>query len=287
MQHPHFGHARFSTLAAAIALAGGAHAQTTPAVRLTTIRAASTNAASTTTAAPVQGVPVQGVPAQVIIDTAVGGAVAVPPPDGAAGGALLPASPAGGTLANPFTPAEIEELRTLFASLEEPEQAEMRAYYADLGVDLDTALGLAAEKNAEAMRGQMISGAMRELDFTRKPEAVLAARAQLGFGQVAQPNPTTAQPIEVARWIHLQVMAGEWAVFAEYLRARPAGESEPVYAAILQAMNRGEIGLLPEEVLALADASPAEFKPWQLQSLGRMLQQAAAKYSTGAMLAQI
>jgi len=282
MQHPHFGHARFSTLAAAIALAGGAHAQTTPAVRLTPIRAA-----STTTAAPVQGVPAQGVPAPVIIDAAAGGALAAPPADGAAGGAVLPASPAGGAVASPFTPAEIEELRTLFASLEEPEQAEMRAYYADLGVDLDTALGLAAERNADAMRGQMISGAMRELDFTRKPEAVLAARAQLGFGQVAQPNPTTAQPIEVARWIHLQVMAGEWAVFAEYLRARPAGESEPVYAAILQAMNRGEIGLLPEEVLALADASPAEFKPWQLQSLGRMLQQAAAKYSTGAMLAQI
>jgi hypothetical protein len=52
-------------------------------------------------------------------------------------------------------------------------------------------------------------------------------------------------------------------------------------------MNRGDIGLLPEEVLAFAEASPAPFKPWQLQSLGKMLQQAAAKYSTGEMLASI
>jgi len=111
--------------------------------------------------------------------------------------------------ATPFSPAEIEELKKLFASLEEPEQAEMRAYYADFGIDLDAALGLAAERNADVQRGQMISNFMREMDFTRKPEAVLAARAKLGFGGVAQPNPTTAQPMEVARWIHLQVMAGE------------------------------------------------------------------------------
>ncbi|MEY4117359.1 MAG: hypothetical protein RLZZ116_687 [Planctomycetota bacterium] len=189
--------------------------------------------------------------------------------------------------ATPFSPAEIEELKKLFASLEEPEQAEMRAYYADFGIDLDAALGLAAERNADVQRGQMISNFMREMDFTRKPEAVLAARAKLGFGGVAQPNPTTAQPMEVARWIHLQVMAGEWATFASFMRARPLAEAEPVYAAILQAMNRGEMGLLPEEVLALTDAAPSDFKPWQMQALSRMLQQASAKYSTGAMLAAV
>ncbi|MFM2164175.1 MAG: hypothetical protein RL325_612, partial [Planctomycetota bacterium] len=88
-------------------------------------------------------------------------------------------------------------------------------------------------------------------------------------------------------WIHLQVMAGEWATFAAYMRSRPLVEADAVYAAILQAMNRGDIGLLPEEVLALAEASPSEFKAWQVQSLSRMLRQAAAKYSTGSMVAAI
>ena len=243
-----------------VALAAPAHAQ---------VRAAKV--------IPAQAIPAAGQPAMESTDSIV-----VPPdPSGMAqpAGAVPPAA------ATPFSPAEIEELKKLFASLEEPEQAEMRAYYADFGIDLDAALGLAAERNADVQRGQMISNFMREMDFTRKPEAVLAARAKLGFGGVAQPNPTTAQPMEVARWIHLQVMAGEWATFANFMRARPLAEAEPVYAAILQAMNRGDIGLLPEEVLALAEASPSEFKAWQVQSLSRMLRQAAAKYSTGSMVA--
>jgi hypothetical protein len=185
------------------------------------------------------------------------------------------------------SPAEVAALKAIYLALDEPEQAEMRAYYADLGVDLDMALGIAAERSMAMQRAQMIAGAMREFDFTRKPEAVLAARARLGFGQVPQPNADTAQPQELARWIHLQLMAGEWQVFANFLRGRPAAEAEATYSAILQSMNRGEIGLLPEEVLAFAEASPSEFKPWQTASLGRMLQQAASRYSTGAMLGEI
>jgi hypothetical protein len=169
----------------------------------------------------------------------------------------------------PFTPDELIELKKIFESLEEPQQDEMRAFYADLAVDLDAILGITAAKSMQAQRAQMIAGAMRELDFTRKPEAVLAARAKLGFGQVAHPNPDTAQPMDLARWIHLQVMAGEWATFAQYISTRPLAESEPMYAAILQSMNRGDSGLLPEEVLAFAEASPSEFKPWQLTARAR------------------
>ena len=187
----------------------------------------------------------------------------------------------------PFTPDELIELKKIFESLEEPQQDEMRAFYADLAVDIDALLGIAAAKSMQAQRAQMIAGAMRELDFTRKPEAVLAARAKLGFGQVAHPNPDTAQPMDLARWIHLQVMAGEWATFAQFISTRPLAESEPMYAAILQSMNRGDTGLLPEEVLAFAEASPSEFKPWQLTALGKMLENAGKKYSTGAMLQAI
>jgi hypothetical protein len=49
-------------------------------------------------------------------------------------------------------------------------------------------------------------------------------------------------------------------------------------------MNRGDTGLLPEEVLAIADATPTEFQSWHLTSLGRMLQQSATKYSTSAAM---
>ncbi len=199
-------------------------------------------------------------------------------------GAVAPGAPGAVGAAGGLTPAEVAELKAIFESLSESEQEEMRAYYADLSIDLDAALGLGAARNALAQRGQMISGAMRELDFQRKPAAVLAARAKLGFGQVPNPNPDIAPPQDIAKWLHLQVMAGEWGTFASYLAARPLVESEPVYAAIMQAMNRGDAGLLPEEVLAFAEASPSPFKPWQMTALGKMLQGAAAKYSTGAML---
>jgi hypothetical protein len=219
------------------------------------------------------------------------GGMAEPPPmgpDGAMGGDAMPLPIPPDQLVQ-LGPAEVAALKALYESLDPPAQDEMRAFYRDLGVDLDMALGLTQAKSMQAQRGQMIAMSMRDgsLDFTRKPEAVLNARARLGFGQVAYPNPETAQPQEVARWIHLHIMAGEWKTFSNYLETRPIVESEPVYAAILQAMNRGDIGLLPEEVLAFAEASPAPFKPWQLAALGRMLQAAAAKYSTGEMLESI
>lgn len=200
---------------------------------------------------------------------------AAPMPQGA-----MPA--AGGT--TPFTTEALAELRLVLDSLEEPEQLAMRAYYADLGADLDALLGLTSAKSMQAQRGQMVAGMLRDMDFTRAPAAVLGARATLGFGQVPYPNPETAQPPEIANWLRLHVMAGEWKAFADFLASRPVAEAEPVYAAILQAMNRGDVGLLPEEVLALADAAPGEFKPWQVAALGRMLGQSASNYSTGAAM---
>ena len=258
-------------LAAAVACAGSAFAQ----VRAVKI------------IMPTNGVPVQGDILSYDEESSMAEPPPMPPDDGA-GGDAMPA-PIPPELLVQLGPAEVAALKALYESIDPPSQDEMRAFYRDLGVDLDMALGLTQAKSMQAQRGQMIAMSMRDgsLDFTRKPEAVLNARARLGFGQVPYPNPETAQPQEVARWIHLHIMAGEWKTFSNYLETRPLGESEPVYAAILQSMNRGDIGLLPEEVLAFAEASPAPFKPWQLQSLGKMLQQAAAKYSTGEMLASI
>jgi hypothetical protein len=184
-------------------------------------------------------------------------------------------------------PAEIAELKATFESLPKEQQDEMKAYYKDMGIDLDAVLGITAAKSAEAARAQEILNAMRELNFSRTPQAVLAARATLGFGQVAQPNPNTAPAPDLAKWIHLQVMAGEWQVFTDYLKGRPQEEAQRVYSAVLQSLNRGDPGLLPEELLALADASPEEPKAWQLTSLAGLLKKAAEKNGTGPLLARL
>ncbi len=204
-----------------------------------------------------------------------------PPAPGAAGPG------ASGAGATEPSPEEVAALKAEYESLDEAQQTEMRAYYADLGLDLDQVLGLAAARSAQASKGQEITGAMRELEFVREPQAVLAARARLGFGQVPHPNPDTAPATDIAKWIHLHAMAGDWTALAAYLRSRPVPEAEAVYAFVMQAMGRGDQGLLPEEVLAFAEASPSDFKPWQMTTLGKMLSSAAKKNSAAEMLSQI
>lgn len=198
-----------------------------------------------------------------------------------------PAPGAGAPAGTEPTPEEIASLKAEYEALDEDGRTEMRAYYADLGLDLDQVLGLAAARSAQASKGQEITGAMRELEFVREPQAVLAARARLGFGQVPHPNPETAPAADIAKWIHLHAMAGEWGTLASYLRSRPLPEAEAIYAFVMQAMGRGDQGLLPEEVLAFAEASPSDFKPWQMTALGKLLASAAKKNSAAEMLAQI
>lgn len=206
-----------------------------------------------------------------------------PPP-----GMMMPGAP-GAAPAQGAGPSaeEIEALRAEYESLSETERTEMRAYYADMGVNLDALLGLSAARTAQVTRATEITMAMREMNFQRTPQAVLSARAELGFGRVPHPNAQSAPAQDIARWIHLHVMAGDWATLAQFLGSRPDAEAEALYAFIVQSLNRGDPGLLPEEVLALAEASPTEFKAWQTTALGAMLGVTAKKHSVDSLLARI
>lgn len=177
--------------------------------------------------------------------------------------------------------------KALYDSLSPSEQQQMLAYYADMGLNLDELLGISAKLGEQASKGQQLAQAMRELDFKRTPAAVLGARGRLGFGQVAYPNPELMQIPDVASWIHLQVLAGEWNTLATYLRTRPAPEADAVYAFVLEQLGRGETGMLPEEVLALAHAAPSDIKPWQMTTLGKILAESAGKFSSATMVAAI
>ncbi len=234
----------------------------------------------------VQGVPLQpATPA-----TRVQEADEAPPESDAPAASAVPAGAVvpGAVVAGPqLSKDEVDALRAQFDALPKDRQEEMKAYYKDLGVDLDVVLGLAGAVAQRAARAMETLNMLRGMDFTRTPQNVLGARAKIGFGQVPHPNPETARGTDVARWIHLQVMAGEWQAFGEYLTTLPKEESEPAYAHVLQALNRGSSGLLPEEVLAFAEACPEEPKPWQMTAWSTMLRMAAEKNSPALMLARI
>ncbi len=182
-------------------------------------------------------------------------------------------------------PEEVAELKAAWEAASPEEQTELRAYYADLGVDVDKALGLDAAKGEAQARAMELQGAMREMEFARTPQAVLAARSKLAFGQVPQPNAASASPMDVARWVHLQAMAGEWGVLGEWLRQRPEAEAQGIYSTILQGMNRGDAGLLPEEVVSLSEAAPGDLKPWQLATLSGILKKSVSQAGTAKLLA--
>ncbi len=241
------------------------------------VRLAPASPATTQPAVAIQGqiAPAIGAPAQPTASGAAPQQAAAPPAIGAPQTAGQP------------TPEEIAALKEQYESLQPDAQEQMKAYYKDLGLDLDALLGLAAAASADAARLQQTLGMLRGMDFTRTPQNVLAARSKIGFGQVPHPNPATAPGQDIAKWIHLQLMAGEWQVLNDYLSARPAEEAQGIYSQVIQSLNRGGSNLLPEEVLALAEVCPEEPKGWQVTAWAAMLKAAAERNSPGPMLAKI
>lgn len=162
----------------------------------------------------------------------------------------------------------------------------MVAVYQDMGVDLLAALGLKpAADPSKGPPAKSLPDAVRALDFARKPEAVLSARSQLGFAARVMPDLKNSEPL--AKWLHMNVMAGEWEALGQFLPLLKPDEATAVYSQILRSTNEGAQSLLPEEVLALGDACPGEMADWQLDVLAQMLKNSASSFGKGQLLAQI
>ncbi len=211
----------------------------------------------------------------------------------------MAATPADIAAATGLSIEQLSDLRTLFDASNEEERALLRAYYADLGIDLDIAVGRKPLLPGDAMAAapaMPLPEQIKQLDFTRTPQAVLAARSKLGFGSVERPKPTDTQAL--ASWFHTQFLAGEWTTVAEFLAELPAADGKAIYAHILQSANRRQQQqgdpnqrpdppFLPEEVLSLADVAPAALEDWQVDVLAQLFKLAASRYSTTPALASI
>lgn len=211
---------------------------------------------------------------------------------------VVPSSPARAVRIEPaevqvaLSPEEIAELRAEFDALDDAGKAAMIGTYRGMGIDLPSLFGLggtAAMPNAAgdaALPGQgPLVKAIEALNFQRTPKAVLSARSELGFRDA---RPADDAPVaDLAKWVHLTVLAGDWEDFGAFLAARPADEATPIYAHVLRSTNNGDPMLLPEEVLTIADIVPGEPQDWQLEVLAQLLKGAGSKYGTETMVAAL
>ena len=178
---------------------------------------------------------------------------------------------------------EAVRLKQIYDALPPDEQAAMQNLYEAMEIDL---LSLFVSEPTAAGRVQRLLPLVTRKKFGRTPQTVLSARTRLGLVQQDRPD-DAATPAEVAEWLHMNVMAGEWQVLEWFLAERAGEEAPGIYSHVIQSTNQGDPMLLPEEVLALADAAPGEPTDWQIDVLGQLLKQASTRSSTGPMLGEI
>ena len=168
---------------------------------------------------------------------------------------------------------EAARLKQIYDALPPDEQADMRNFYESMEIDL---LGLFMTEPSVAGRPQPLLPLVTGKNFARTPQTVLSARTRLGLVQQDRPE-DAATPAEVAEWLHMNVMAGEWQVLEWFLAERAGDEAPGIYSHVIQSTNQGDPMLLPEEVLALANAASGEPTDWQIDVLGQLLKQASTR----------
>ena len=208
----------------------------------------------------------------------------------------IPSDAQGVGTANPsgpmLSPEQLDDLRREYNGASSQDREALRAYMRDMGIDIKKVLGgpgESMEPNASSL-----AQAVRMIEFTRTPQTVLAARSKIGFAVEAKPPATDFAA--TAKWLQLQVFAGEWDALGDALGQLPPADAIAVYTQILQTINRSQRGdpnqkpdpgLLPEEVLAIADSAPEALSDWQVTILAQLLKDAAEKYSTAPMLQKL
>ena len=80
-----------------------------------------------------------------------------------------------------ITPVEGARLKAIHDALPPDEQAQMRAHYEAMGVDLIAIFNEKTPGDAETARAKPILPMVQRKKFNRTPQAVLAARTKLGL----------------------------------------------------------------------------------------------------------
>ncbi len=207
------------------------------------------------------------------------------PQAGTDGTAAEPTSPSG------FSKPEIAELLATYETSTAERRAQLKATYKDLGVDLESLIGLTAKAAVESERAAKLGELLHRGRSPRTTQAVLSVRTKLTRGG-AYPDASAAPPNVIAAWVQDRIVASEWADLGEFLRFTPAVQSEAIYSAVLDALqiagtSKGEVGVLPEEVVTIAAIAPTELTPHQIGTLAAILRSSVLLNGTDELLARI
>ncbi|EMI18253.1 protein disulfide isomerase [Rhodopirellula maiorica SM1] len=194
----------------------------------------------------------------------------------AARGATKPA-------AAPKPDADTQAILDTLKTLPETERRAMVVYYKDLGLDLSPWLQDGSGSGTANGRRRQLVRQMRTVNFVRRPEAVLGARSQIGMESQSLPA-EDAPDQEIIQWFHRHAMAAEWDAVKALLVLRAGNEAEGMYAALISGTNHADSELIPEDVLGLSEAAPAELTEWQIDALAGLLKAAAKKTSTRPLI---
>lgn len=181
---------------------------------------------------------------------------------------------------------EIARVRAYYNAADLRTRAELSAYYKDLGVDLETIIGISGEQQRlQALAGD-IAGSFGDLSFARAASDVLTARA--GFAvQMTMPNISNSSGNQIAAWIRRAAVAGEWEDIAVLLGQLPEDSARRVALQLFNTLASADNQLLPEEVLRVALVLPGEPDDVHLAPLGRMLSAAAKRHGVAMLLDQL
>jgi hypothetical protein len=148
--------------------------------------------------------------------------------------------------------------------------------------DPDDARAKAVQQAAEA------AAIMQKFTFLqhlqRSPAAVLRLKAQQAAGlekdkaadHAAKTESGKNPAPDADKLVSDEFVAGDWKAIGKYLATLPKDQGPKVYTTMLAMMVGGKNLLSPDDVLALADASPADLEDQQFTLLGQLLQRSRA-----------
>lgn len=147
------------------------------------------------------------------------------------------------------------------------------------------------ERGVAEMTRAMIEAAMRGEIVHAPEEAGLAgipdAQDDADSGSPARgAGKLTRNQRKQGDRFRLMVVAGDWAGVRSFLTETAGEDAEPIYAHVLRQLSMDR-AIVPDEVIAVSDASPGELRDPQIVALGRILKATLARGADGGHVAAL